>query len=105
MFVKHSLDGKIAILIVYVDDIVLTRDHTEEMAKLKNLLAKEFKIKDLGFLKYFLGMEVARSRNGIYVSRRKYVFNLLKETNMLGCKLAETPIEATNKMGMKASLQ
>ena len=88
MFVKHSLDGKIAILIVYVDDIILSGDHKEEMAKLNNLLAKEFKIKDLGFLKYFLGKEVARSRNGIYVSQRTYVLDFLKETGMLRCKLA-----------------
>ena len=80
LFIKHSTKGKLAILIVYVDDIILTGDYEDELIKLKTLLAKEFETKDLGSLKYFLGMEVARSRKGISVSQRKYVLDLLKET-------------------------
>lgn len=99
MFLKQSPSGKKAILIVYVDDIVLTGDHEEEIKRLKSLLAKEFEIKDLGNLKYFLGMEVARSKKGISVSQRKYVLDLLKETGMLGCKPSETPMDATAKLG------
>ena len=93
LFVKTSPEKKIAILIVYVDDIILTRDYEEKLVRLKKLLAKEFEIKDLGYLKYFLGMEVARSRKGIYVYQRKYVLDLLKETGMLGCKHADTPMD------------
>ena len=98
MFYKHSNDGKIAILIVYVDDIVLTGDDCDELAKLKKKLAEEFEIKDLGALKYFLGMEFARSREGISVNQKKYVIDLLNETGMLGCKPAETPIEPNVKL-------
>ena len=65
MFVKFSFEKKIAILIMYVDDIILTGDYEEEIIKLKELLATEFKIKDLGPLRYFLGMEVDRSKKGI----------------------------------------
>ena len=54
MFVKHSSTSKKAILIVYVDDIIMTGDHEEELYQLKKFLAKEFEIKDLGNLKYFL---------------------------------------------------
>jgi hypothetical protein len=82
-----------------VDDIILTGDYEEELVRLEKLLAKEFEIKDLGYLKYFLGMEVARSRKGIYVSQRKYVLDLLKETGMLGCKPADTPMDSTKKIG------
>ena len=53
---------------MYVDDIVLTGNYEEEMNQLKQLLSREFEIKDLGHLKYFLGMEVARSSKGISVS-------------------------------------
>ncbi|CAL9000931.1 unnamed protein product, partial [Prunus brigantina] len=49
-------------------------------------------MKDLGGLKYFLGIEVARSQQGIFLSQRKYVLDLLNETGMLGCKPADTPI-------------
>ncbi|RVX10349.1 Retrovirus-related Pol polyprotein from transposon RE1 [Vitis vinifera] len=90
MFYKHSNEGKVAILIVYVDDIVLTGDDCNELEKLKGKLAEEFEIKDLGALKYFLGVEFARSKEGIFVNQRKYVLDLLDETGMLGCKPAET---------------
>ena len=69
LFIKHFTNGKITMLIVYVDDIVLTGNHQEEMRRLKQLLAKEFEIKDLGHLRYFLGMEVSRSSLGILVSQ------------------------------------
>ncbi|KAL6335116.1 hypothetical protein AAG906_027176 [Vitis piasezkii] len=51
---------------------------------LKKFLAREFEIKDLGALRYFFGMEFARFKKGIFVSQRKYVLDLLKETGLLG---------------------
>ena len=96
LFVKHFPEVKLAILIVYVDDIILT--HEGKIDLLKKLLTKEFEIKDLGNLKYFLGMEIARSKKGIAVSERKYVLDLLNETGMLGCKPAETPMDSTVKL-------
>ncbi|RVW57066.1 Retrovirus-related Pol polyprotein from transposon TNT 1-94 [Vitis vinifera] len=97
LFVKHFPEGKLAIIIVYVDDIILTGDHEEKIDLLKKLLTKEFEIKDLGNLKYFLRMEIARSKKGIAVSQRKYVLDLLNEIGMLGCKPAETPMDTTVK--------
>ena len=69
MFYKDNKDGKIAILIVYVDDIVLIGSDKEELERLKRRLAMEFEIKDLGALKYFLGMEFATSKEGIFVNQ------------------------------------
>ena len=62
------------------------------------LLSKEFKIKDLGHLKYFLQMEVAQSRKGISASQRNYVLDLLRETDMSGCKPIETPMDPNTKL-------
>ena len=73
----RSRNGKITILIVYVDDIIITGDDLEEIEKLKKQLAKEFEIKELGQLKYFLGIEVAHSRNGIFIFQQKYILDLL----------------------------
>ncbi|RVW38886.1 Retrovirus-related Pol polyprotein from transposon TNT 1-94 [Vitis vinifera] len=98
LFVKHFPEGKLAIIIVYVDDIILIGDHEEKIDLLKKLLTKEFEIKDLGNLKYFLGMEIARSKKGIVVSQRKYVLDLLNETGILGCKPTETPMDTTVKL-------
>nr|CAN65787.1 hypothetical protein VITISV_032262 [Vitis vinifera] len=60
-----TCDDKLAILIVYVDDIILTGDNLAELERWKNFLAKEFEIKDLGTLRYFLGMEFASSKEGL----------------------------------------
>ena len=88
-------------MIVYVDDIILARDYLEEIKYLKGILAREFEIKDLGQLKYFLGMKVARSHKGISISQRKYTLDLLKETGILGCKPANTPMDPTSKIQME----
>lgn len=67
LFVKHLLKGT-TIVIVYVDDIVVTGDDLEEVNKLKSHLSTEFEVNDLGILLYFLGIEVAHSKRGIFIS-------------------------------------
>ena len=99
LFVKHK-DGKVMTLIVYVDNMILTGDDLEEMRTLREYLSAEFKIKDLGQLKYFLGIEVARSKQGISLSQHKYVLDLLSETGMLACKPIETPIQMNHRLGI-----
>ncbi|GMP31833.1 hypothetical protein CsSME_00005890 [Camellia sinensis var. sinensis] len=96
-FIKHK-EGKVTALIVYVDDMVLTGDDPCEMKALQKYLAANFEMKDLGQLKYFLGIEVARSNREIFLSQRKYVLDLLIETGMLACKPVDTPIELNHKL-------
>ncbi|GKA34368.1 putative RNA-directed DNA polymerase [Tanacetum coccineum] len=91
-------NGKITALIVYVDDMVVTGNDKEEMVKLQRVLSTEFELKDLGSLKYFLGIEVARSKQGISMSQRKYVLDLLAETGMLNCRPVDTPIETNHHL-------
>ena len=86
MFFKHSANGKITVLILYVDDIILTGDNIEEQEQMKKVLAKEFEIKDLSQLRYFLGMEAVRIKSGMAISQRKHTVDLLNETRMLGCR-------------------
>ena len=50
-------------------------------------------------MQYFLGIEVSRSRQGISLSQRKYVLDLLMETEMLACKPIDTPMETNHKLG------
>jgi hypothetical protein len=99
LFIKHTTQEKVTALIVYVDDIVLTGNDDREIQNLRHDLANEFEIKDLGSLKYFLGIEVARSKHGIFISQRKYILDLLKETGMLGCKATDNPVEVNVKLG------
>jgi hypothetical protein len=60
-------------------------------------LRKEFDIKDIGSLKYFLGNEIARSHKGLFLSQRKYVLDLLREIGKMGAKPASVPMEYNNK--------
>ncbi|KAM7499356.1 hypothetical protein LguiA_023770 [Lonicera macranthoides] len=100
LFLKKSHE-KITVLIVYVDDMVLTGNDPQEQQALKKLLSQEFEMKDLGDLKYFLGIEVSRSSKGIFLSQRKYALDLLSETGMLACQPSETPMEE----GLKLELE
>ena len=100
LFYKHR-NEKVTILRVYMDDIILTSNDKGERERLKEKLALEFKMKDLGSLHIFLEIEVARSREGISISQRKYVLDLLKETSMIGCKPANTPMDPNTKLSTK----
>ncbi|KAI5312168.1 hypothetical protein L3X38_041341 [Prunus dulcis] len=71
-----------------------------EMQNLQKYLALEFEMTSLGDLKYFLGIEVARSKHGIFMSQRKYVLDLLAKTGMLDCKPIDTPSEQNHKLGL-----
>ena len=84
-------------LIVNVDDTILSGDDPVEITRLKTKMGNEFEIKDQEILKYFLRMEVARSREGISVSQRKYTLDLLKETGMTRCKTVDTLMEFNAK--------
>lgn len=67
------------------------------MNRVKTSLATEFEIKDLRALKYFLGMEVTKSKKEIMVNQWKYILDLLKETGMSGCRPVDTPIDPNVK--------
>jgi len=97
LFLKRKQD-KITTLIVYVDDMVVTGNDPEERKNLQNYLSKEFEMKDLGPLKYFLGIEVSRSRKGIFLSQRKYTLDLLQETGMSACQPTDTLVEEGLKL-------
>jgi hypothetical protein len=83
---------------VYVDDIILAGNSLEEFDKIKTVMDSEFKIKDLGMLRYFLGIEVAHSKSGISICQRKYCLDLLKDTGLLGSKPAPTPLDSSIKL-------
>ena len=65
--------------------MVITGDGTQEIIRLKDQLQEEFKVKDVVRLQYFLGMEIAGSKKGIFISQRKYTLDLLKEIGKVGC--------------------
>ena len=73
VFYRHYAPNRCIYLVVYIDDIVIIGNGQDSITKLKQHLFKYFQTKDLGRLKYFIGIEVAQSRSGIVISQRKYV--------------------------------
>ena len=99
LFYKRDGDD-ITLLIVYVDDMIVTGNNLKKIEKLQNYLSKEFEMKDLGALKYFLGIEVSRSKHGLFLSQRKYVLDLLSETGNSACQPVGTPIEMNHGLSI-----
>ena len=76
---------KIIILLLYVDDLLITGDNFEEIARLKTEFKKEFEMTDLGEASTYLGAEIMRGLHGIFISQKAYIMKLLKKFNMLEC--------------------
>ena len=70
MLIKKTETSFMALLI-YVDDILIARNNMNEINKVKSSLNAAFEIKDLGNLKFFLGLEIARTKKGIHICQRK----------------------------------
>lgn len=81
------------VLLVYVDDLILASNNSNHCRSFKSFLARRFHIKDLGILKYFLGIEIARSPSGLFLSQHKYTLDILNESGMLGARPTSFPME------------
>lgn len=97
MFLKETCSKK-CIILVYVDDLLLTGDDEEEMGRIKGALNEQFTIKDLGELTYFLGIEVSRKKEGILLNQRKFVLDILKSTHLEHCKAVAVPFPKGQKL-------
>jgi Reverse transcriptase (RNA-dependent DNA polymerase) len=98
MFVKHS-DGITTIILVYVDDIIVTENNVKEIKNIKDYLKNKFDIKDLEKLKYFLRIEIAHSKEkSLFLSQRKYMLDLLKKIGKLFSKLESTLMKPNKKL-------
>jgi hypothetical protein len=90
------VDGESLILILYVDDLFLTRAESL-IAWCKYELASEFEMKDLGMMHYFLGLEVWQRTDEIFLSQGKYTVEILRRFGMLDCKSMATPMVSNLK--------
>ncbi|KAI5673435.1 hypothetical protein M9H77_13799 [Catharanthus roseus] len=89
-------------VLIYVDDLLITGNSLSKLEKFKASLHKCFHMKDLGSLKYFLGIEIGRNSTGLFLCQRKYTLEILSEMGLLGAKPASTPVEPNHQLA-KAS--
>ena len=80
-------------ILVYMDDLIIAGNNSHACTSFKDYLGKCFHMKDLGPLKYFLGLELARGLAGLFLSQRKCTLDILTECGMLGCKPCSFPME------------
>ncbi|XP_017189746.1 uncharacterized mitochondrial protein AtMg00810-like [Malus domestica] len=90
LFVK-AVGSTLVILLLYVDDIIITGNDSLAIQQVIQSLTSEFDIKDLGSLHYFLGIQISRTANGLFLSQHKYVHDLLVKTEMVDSKPCDTP--------------
>jgi hypothetical protein len=79
------------ILVLYVDDLILTGSDSKLLNHVKTSLKKKFEMKYLGFLYYFLGLQVLQTNEEIFLSQSKYACDLLHRFHMDDCKPAPSP--------------
>ncbi|KAG8498329.1 hypothetical protein CXB51_006933 [Gossypium anomalum] len=92
LFIRVMTESVIYVL-VYMDDIIITGSMADSITSFIQLLDKEFSLKDMGELHYFLGVKLTRSSTGsLHLCQRKYIRDLLDKSSLTNAKSAHTPI-------------
>ena len=92
LFVHTSHRGR-TLLLLYVDDMIITGDDSQFIDFVKQRLSDKFLMSDLGPLLYFLGLEVSSTSDGIYLSQEKYIQDLLSRDALTDQRTVDTPME------------
>ena len=89
----HRSDKDTILLLLYVDDMIITGNDLSGIQELKDFLSQQFEMKDLGHLSYFLGLEITHSTNGLYITQAKYASELLSRVVFIDSKTVDTLVE------------
>ncbi|RVX18797.1 Retrovirus-related Pol polyprotein from transposon TNT 1-94 [Vitis vinifera] len=92
LFLRRTDKGTI-LLLLYVDDMIITGNDLSGIQELKDFLSQQFEMKDLGHLSYFLGLEITHSTDGLYITQAKYASDLLSQAGLTDSKNVDTPVE------------
>ncbi|PKI43274.1 hypothetical protein CRG98_036360 [Punica granatum] len=99
----YSKGSTFIAVLVYVDDLLVAGNSSSHCASFKRYLSSCFRIKDLGALRYFLGIEVSRMNSGLFLCQRKYALDILSECGMLDSRPSEFPMEQNHRLSSESS--
>lgn len=94
----YNNKGLMMFLLVYVDDIIVASPFAQAVTALLRSLEKEFALKDLGELHYFLGIEVKKASGNILLNQERYASEIVKRVSMENCKSVSTPLSTVEKL-------
>eukprot|EP01018_Ginkgo_biloba_P017077 Gb_08424 [translate_table: standard] len=110
-FVRSSIDSNlyrkvrdsmsVTFVVLYVDDLLITRNDVSMISDLKKDLQMNFEMTDLGLLHYFLGIEVWQMLGRVFILQAKYIWEVLRRFRMEDCKSACTPMETGTKLSVQ----
>ena len=98
-----KLGNFFTILVIYVDDLILTGSDPNHINDVKSSLKKKFEMTDLGHLHYFLGLQVLQSKEGITLSQSKYACDILHHFHMEDCKATPSPFYSGVKLSVNCT--
>ena len=99
IFIHTNLNGQKTYIALYVDDFIIAGDNNEDIATIKRQLSERFDMKDLGFARKFLGMEIEYGSNGsIKIHQNQYIQQLLTRHGMQDCSPVTTPMDTSVKL-------
>ena len=100
VYLKRKNDGNYIILLLYVDDMLVSSSNMQEINVLKRKLANSFAMKDLGSAKQILGMRITRDRKNrkLTLSKSEYIEKVLKRFNMQNAKPVSIPLPSHFKL-------
>ena len=104
LFLRRT-KSSIIIILIYIDDILITRSDCVELEDFIKLFSSTFALKDLGRLSYFLGIDVLYGHDSIYLSQKKYIRDLLAKVDMLECKGTDTPMSSSKDYRLQKSVE
>lgn len=88
------------IVLIYVDDILLTGSDSSVIKRLISELHNQFALKDLGPLQFFLGIEAHRTSSVLHLSQSKYMSDLLSKTALTDCKSVASPMASDHTLSL-----
>ena len=92
LFLRRT-DKDTILLLLYVDDMIITGDDLNGIQELNDFLSQQFEMKDFGHLSYFLSLEITHSIDGLYITQAKYAYEVLSQVGLIDSMTVDTSVE------------